>query len=367
MTFHDLKTEEDAKNTSPLLLQAAKKSTSIVPVWFMRQAGRALPEYRAIRGTGSILEAVEIPELAAEITLQPVKRYNVDAAVLYSDIMVPLKGIGFPIEILSGKGPYIAEPIRTKEDLDRLRIEELDISYVLETIRILKGELSVPLLGFAGGPFTVASYLIEGGPSKNFEATKALMLGDPQFWHKLMQLLTDLSISFLKAQVEAGADAIQLFDSWAGSLAPRHYQSHVLEYSKAVFDAIKPYRVPTIHFGVGTASLIPLMAGSGADVLGLDWRVEIDQVVDATGGRLAIQGNLDPTACLLPFDEVKKEAEMVLKSASRAPGYIFNLGHGVLPSTDPEILKRLVEFVHEHGRGIISAWKDQRQAEGLIR
>ncbi|NNN10591.1 MAG: uroporphyrinogen decarboxylase [Acidimicrobiaceae bacterium] len=361
MTFHLPKTDTDAEKSSPLLLQAAKKGTPIVPVWFMRQAGRALPEYRAIRGTGSILDAVEIPELAAEITLQPVKRYGVDAAVLYSDIMVPLKGIGFPIEILSGKGPYVAEPIRTKRDLDRIRIDELDVPYVLETIRILKGELSVPLLGFAGAPFTVASYLIEGGPSKNFEATKALMLGDPLTWHTLMQLLTDLSIAFLKAQVEAGADAIQLFDSWAGALAPRHYQRYVLDYSKSVFEALAPYQVPTIHFGVGTSSLIPLMADSGADVLGLDWRVEIDQVVEATGGRLAIQGNLDPTACLLPFEDVKREAEMVLKSASRAPGYIFNLGHGVLPSTDPEILKRLVEFVHEKGNGIISSHQEERR------
>jgi len=315
----------------------------------MRQAGRSLPEYRAVRGTGDILSAIAEPERVAEITLQPVRRYNVDAAVLYSDIMVPLHAIGFGVQIKPGVGPLIAETFRNKEDLARIRpLEpEQDTPYVLEAIRQLVRELTIPLIGFAGAPFTLASYLIEGGPSKNHGATKALMASEPALWADLLSRLADLSIASMRSQVEAGATALQLFDSWAGALSPYDYQHSVLPATRKVFEGVADLGVPCIHFGVATGELLTLMSDAGATVMGIDWRVPLGAARQRVGER-SIQGNLDPAICLAPWDVVERHARRILDDAGPV-GHVFNLGHGVLPETDPDTLKRLTAFVHESG------------------
>jgi uroporphyrinogen decarboxylase len=323
-----------------------------VPVWFMRQAGRSLPEYRAVRGSGSILDAIRDPELSAEITLQPVRRYGVDAAILYSDIVVPVAAIGFGVDIAPGVGPVVERPFEGAADLDRLRPldPEGDTGYVLETVRILVRELAVPLIGFAGAPFTVASYLVEGRPSRTYLKTKALMYGDPGLWHQLMERLTELAITSLRSQVENGAAAVQLFDSWAGALSPSDYERFVLPHSTAVFDAIGDLGVPRIHFGVSTGELLHLMAVAGADVVGVDWRVPLDLARQRVGPGYALQGNLDPAVCAAPWPAVAEAVRDVLARNAGHPGHIFNLGHGVMPELDPAILEQVVALVHEEGR-----------------
>lgn len=317
----------------------------------MRQAGRSLPEYRSIRGVGSILDAIREPDLAAEITLQPVRRYGVDAAILYSDIVVPIAAIGFGVDVAPGTGPVVPEPFRTRDDLTRIRPldPESDTPFVIETVRILSGELQVPLIGFAGAPFTVASYLIEGGPSRTYGRTKALMLGDPSLWHDLLDRLADLALASLCSQVGAGASAVQLFDSWAGALSPATYERYVLPHSRKVLAGVAELGVPSIHFGVTTGELLGLMGDAGADVVGVDWRVPLDLARQRVAPGKALQGNLDPAACLAGWDAVAGEARDVLARNAGNPGHIFNLGHGVLPETDPEILGRLVALVHEEG------------------
>ena len=323
-----------------------------VPVWFMRQAGRSLPEYRAVRGEGSILDAIHDPELSAEITMQPVRRYGVDAAILYSDIVVPVAAIGFGVDVAPGVGPVVSEPFRGRADLERLRPldPEADTPYVLETVRILVKELSVPLIGFAGAPFTVASYLIEGRPSRTYIHTKALMASDPSLWHDLMERLTDLAIVSLRSQVDAGASAIQLFDSWAGALAPPDYEEFVLPHSRRVLAAMADLGVPRIHFGVGTGELLRLMGDAGADVVGVDWRVPLDVARTRVAPGKALQGNLDPAICAAPWPVVAERVRDVLRRNAGHPGHIFNLGHGVLPELDPAILEQVVELVHAEGR-----------------
>jgi uroporphyrinogen decarboxylase len=318
----------------------------------MRQAGRSLPEYRAIRGTGSILDAIRDPELSTEITLQPVRRYGVDAAILYSDIVVPVAAIGFGVDIEPGVGPVVDQPFARAGDLDRLRPldPEADTPFVLETVRLLVRELDVPLIGFAGAPFTVASYLVEGRPSRNYLKTKALMYGDPALWHRLMERLTDLAITSLRSQVAHGASAIQLFDSWAGALSPADYERFVLPHSRTVFDAIGELGVPRIHFGVTTGELLGLMADAGADVVGVDWRVPLDLARRRVGPGRALQGNLDPAVCTAPWPAVADAVRDVLARNAGHPGHIFNLGHGVLPELDPEVLEQVVELVHREGR-----------------
>ena len=318
------------------------------PVWFMRQAGRSLPEYRAIRGEGSILDAIHKPEVAAEITMQPVRRYGVDAAILYSDIVVPIAAIGFGVDVAPGTGPVTERPFRSRADLDRVRpLEaELDIPYVLETIKILCGELEVPVIGFAGAPFTIASYLIEGRPSRTYERTKALMYGDPSLWHALLDRLADLAIATLRAQVGAGARAVQVFDSWVGELSAPDYESLVLPASKKVFEGVADLGVPLIHFGVGTGELLELMVAAGADVLGVDWRVPLDVARARVGDGVTLQGNLDPAVCLSEWPIVEQRARDVLRRSGDGQRHVFNLGHGVLPATDPGVLAQLVELVH---------------------
>jgi uroporphyrinogen decarboxylase len=321
-----------------------------VPVWFMRQAGRALPEYRKLRGEGSILDAIATPDLATEITLQPVRRYGVDAAVLYSDIVVPAAAIGFGVDVKQGTGPVIERPFRTRDDLARLRpLEpEADTPYVLETVRNLVAALGpTPLIGFAGAPFTVASYLVEGGPSRTYAMTKALMHGDPELWHDLMERLATIAIASLRSQIEAGASAVQVFDSWAGALSPPDYERFVLPASRKVFAAVADLGVPRIHFGVGTGELLGLMRDAGPDVVGVDWRVPLDEARRRIGPDHAVQGNLDPAVLAAPWPVVAEQVEDVLRRNGGRPGHVFNLGHGVLPDTDPDVLTRIVELVHE--------------------
>jgi uroporphyrinogen decarboxylase len=314
----------------------------------MRQAGRSLPEYRALRAEGTILDAVRRPELAAELTLQPVRRYGVDAAILYSDIVVPVHAIGFGVDIKAGVGPVVERPFRQAQDLGRLRPLEPDedTPWVQETIRHLAGELRVPLIGFAGAPFTVASYLIEGRPSRDYALTKQLMYSDPVTFAALLDRLADLAAASLQAQVDAGVNAVQLFDSWAGALAPDDYRRYVQPATAKVFAALDGCDVPRIHFGVGTAELLPLMAETGADVVGVDWRTPLDRARARLGPDVALQGNLDPAVCLAPWPVVADHARAILAAAGPGPGHIFNLGHGVLPQTDPDVLARLVDLVH---------------------
>ncbi len=337
-----------------LLLRACRgEPVERTPVWFMRQAGRSLPEYRAARGEGSILDAVRRPELAAELTLQPVRRYGVDAAILFSDIVVPLAAVGFGVDVLPGRGPVVERPFRSSADLDRLRplVPEADTPYVLDTVRILADTLGpVPLIGFAGGPFTVASYVIEGGASRDYARTKRLMHAEPRLWAALLDALADMAIAFLRSQVEAGAAAVQLFDSWAGALSPDDYARAVLPASRKVLSGLADLGVPRIHFGVGTGERLGLMAGAGAVVVGVDWRVPLDVARRRGGAGVALQGNLDPAVCLAPWVVVAAEARAVLaRGGGRA--HVFNLGHGVLPATDPDVLARLVDLVHRHEPG----------------
>jgi uroporphyrinogen decarboxylase len=323
----------------------------------MRQAGRSLPEYRALRGDGDILDAIRHPEMAAEATLQPVRRYGVDAAILFSDIMVPVAAVGFGVTVRPGVGPVTDTPFREATDLDRLRPLEppVDMPWVAEAVRLVVAELAgragreVPLIAFAGGPFTLASYLIEGQPSRDHPLTKRLMYSEPELWRELLQRLANLVIASLCDQVQAGAGALQVFDSWIGALSPRDYEAYVLPASRYIFEATAHLGVPRIHFGVGTGELLGLMAAAGADVIGVDWRVPLNIAAERVSGHgvTALQGNLDPVVCLAPWGTVEREARLVLAEATADLGHVFSLGHGVLPQTDPGILARLVELVHE--------------------
>jgi uroporphyrinogen decarboxylase len=340
---------------SPFIRACRNEPVPHTPVWFMRQAGRSLPEYLKVREGIPMLESCMRPELAAEITLQPVRRHKVDAAVYFSDIVVPLKAIGIDLDIKPGVGPVVADPIRTRQDLDRLRaLDPSDVPYVTEAVGLLTAELGqTPLIGFAGAPFTLASYLVEGGPSRNHERTKALMYGDPELWHDLLDKLADITAAFLKVQIEAGASAVQLFDSWVGALSPADYRRYVLPSSAKVFRAVAGHGVPRIHFGVGTGELLGLMGEAGADVVGVDWRVPLDEAARRVGPGKALQGNLDPAVLFAPTTAVESKTREVLSAAAQsATGHIFNLGHGVLPTTPPDALTRLVDFVHRTTQAI---------------
>ncbi len=338
--------------TVPFLDAARGVRAGRTPVWFMRQAGRSLPEYRAIRGEGSILDAIKQPQLAAQITLQPVQRYGVDAAVLFSDIVVPAHAVGFGIDVAPGTGPVADHPLRDRAGLARLRpLETGDVDYVVETVRILTGELpaEVPLLAFAGAPFTVASYLIEGRPSRDYRHTKALIHGDEALWHDVMERLTESAITFIDAQLANGATAFQLFDSWAGSLSRRDYDRYVLPHSQRVFDELRVRHpnAPSIHFGIGCDHLLESMHAAGPSVLGLDWRTTITDARRRLGPELVVQGNLDPALVLAGETVALDAAGQVLADNGASPGHIFNLGHGVHPDTDPGVLQAVVDLVHE--------------------
>jgi uroporphyrinogen decarboxylase len=334
---------------SPFIRACRRQPVPYTPVWFMRQAGRSLPEYKRVREGIPMLESCTRPELVAEITLQPLRRYDVDAAILYSDIVVPLRAVGVDVDIKPGVGPVIGSPIRTLADVERLRpLEPSDVPYITEAVKSLVGELGgKPLIGFAGAPFTLASYLIEGGPSRNHDRTRALMYADPELWHALMGRLATIATAFLQVQVEAGASAVQLFDSWVGVISPADYRQAILPHTSAIFGALAGSGVPRIGFGVGTGELLGLLAEAGADVVGVDWRTPLDEAARRTGGGKALQGNLDPAILLAGWDATEPRARAVLDSARGLDGHVFNLGHGVLPETDPGVLARLVDLVHE--------------------
>ena len=319
----------------------------------MRQAGRYLPEYRELRGDRDILATCKDPAQVVEVTMQPLRRMELDAAILFSDIMVPLAGVGVDVRIEPGRGPIVDTPVRGASDVERLRPLEpdQDVPEVLEAIRLLRKELSVPLIGFAGAPFTLASYLVEGGPSRNHELTKALMLSNTGTWDALMRALVAIVQPHLRAQVAAGAQALQVFDSWVGALDPDDYRAHVLPHMRGLFDSLIDLAVPVIHFGVGTGELLPLLREAGGTVMGIDWRTPLDEGWHRVGGsaNVAAQGNLDPAALLAPWEAVEAKARRVLERAGGRDGHIFNLGHGVLPPTPPETLQRLVDFVHAEG------------------
>ncbi|MCW2586129.1 MAG: hemE [Frankiales bacterium] len=330
---------------SAFLRACRREPVPHTPVWFMRQAGRALPEYRALREGTGMLETCYRPDLVTEITLQPVRRFGVDAAILFSDIVVPLKAVGVDLDIVPGVGPVVAEPFRTAADLDRLPPLE-GAPEITAAVQSLVGELgATPLIGFAGAPFTLASYLVEGGPSKDQRRTKALMYGDPQLWAQLMDRLATITLAFLRVQIDAGASAIQLFDSWVGALPAEDYRTYVQPHSARILAGVSD--VPRIHFGVGTGELLHDMGAAGADVVGVDFRVALDDAVRRIGPGKAVQGNLDPTVVFAPTEVVRAMTERVLEQGKAAEGHVFNLGHGVLPETDPDVLTRIVAHVHE--------------------
>jgi uroporphyrinogen decarboxylase len=329
---------------SAFLRACRREPVPHTPVWFMRQAGRALPEYRKLREGTAMLDSCMRPDMVTEITLQPVRRLGVDAAIFFSDIVVPLKAVGVDLDIVPGVGPVVASPFRAAADLPRALKSE-DVPYIAEAVGQLVGELGdTPLIGFAGAPFTLASYLVEGGPSKNHAKTKALMYGDPTLWSTLLDRLADITLAFLRVQIDAGASAVQLFDSWVGALPAADYRRFVLPHSARVLAGVAD--VPRIHFGVGTGELLADMAEAGADVVGVDWRVPLDEAVRRIGPGHAVQGNLDPTLVFSPDAVVREKVAEVLEAGKAAEGHVFNLGHGVLPETDPDVLKRIVDLVH---------------------
>jgi uroporphyrinogen decarboxylase len=345
-------TVPQAKNPGSRFLQACNRlAVDATPVWFMRQAGRYMPEYRRIREKYSLLEIVARPEIAAEVTLQPVRALGVDAAILFADILLPILPMGLELEFARGEGPVIHNPVRTMEDVGLLRqVDPLtDLGHVLATIRILRQELGeIPLIGFSGAPFTIASYVIEGGASRDFLRTKSLMYNAPHVWQALLDMLAGVLADYLVAQVQAGAQAVQVFDSWVGVLSPHDYQRYVLPYSRRVLQAVQSIGVPVIHFGTGTATLLRLMKQAGGTVIGLDWRIPLDEGWDLVGEEVAIQGNLDPAVLFAPLPELRRQVHEVLRRAGGRPGHIFNLGHGILQHTPVESVKAVVEMVHEY-------------------
>jgi uroporphyrinogen decarboxylase len=341
----------DPRRDARYLRAARGLPVDTTPVWFMRQAGRALPEYRKVRERASLLEITRDPDLCTEVTLQPVRRLGVDAAIIFADITTPLVGLGVDFDIKPGVGPVIERPLRTLEDVEALRPFEPEpaVAPLLEAIGRVRRESPVPLIGFAGAPFTLACYLVEGGPSRDFRLTRRLMHESPPLWTALLDRLVDMTVGYLRAQVAAGAEALQVFDSWVGGLSPLDYERRVMPFMRRLFDGIGGLGVPVTHFGVGTAGILALQAAAGGDVIGLDWRIALADGRRLVGDR-AVQGNLDPTLLLGPWESVAEAAGWILQQNAGGPGHIFNLGHGVLPDTDPDHLARLVDLVHDHGR-----------------
>ena len=327
-----------------------REPVDCTPVWFMRQAGRYMPEYQAVRASHSILEVCKTPELAAQVTLQPVERFPVDAAIIFADILLPLEPMGIRFEFAEGEGPVIQNPIRDRADVERLQVSDGSaLAYVGDSIKQARKALSglVPLIGFAGAPFTLASYAIEGGGSKQYLVTKQFMYREPEAWHRLMDKLARVVTNYLQLQIQAGAQAVQLFDSWVGCLSPGDYEEYVLPHVQLIFEGVKQEGVPLIHFGTGTAALLRLMRKAGGDVIGVDWRVHLDDAWATIGYDVAIQGNLDPVSLFAPLHEIERRVEDILRRAGGRPGHIFNLGHGILPNTPMEQVAATVELVHK--------------------
>jgi uroporphyrinogen decarboxylase len=333
----------------PLLVRACRReAVERTPVWFMRQAGRSLPQYREIRKRFGLFDIVRRPELCAEVTLQPVDAHGVDAAVMFTDIMFPVLGMGVDVELVENVGPVIAQPIATAADVERLRVSEPEESapFILEAVGLVREQLAPEraVIGFCGGPFTVAGYLIEGKPSREFAKVKALMYREPDVWHSLCDKLADQFARYVAGKVRAGADVIQVFDSWVGALSVDDYEEFVAPYSARILAAVD---VPTIHFGTGTTHLLPAMAAAGGDVVGLDWRLPLDRGWELAGDDRGVQGNLDPAVLLGPWERIEAATRVILERAGGRSGHVFNLGHGVPPETDPAVLRRLTEYVQE--------------------
>jgi uroporphyrinogen decarboxylase len=339
--------------TSRFLKACRREPVDATPVWFMRQAGRYMAEYRALRERHSLLEICRIPDLATEVTLQPVRRIEVDAAILFSDLLLPLEPMGLPFDFVKGEGPQLETPIETPADIERLRTFEPReaLGHVLDAIRQIQRELAgrIPLIGFAGAPFTLASYAIEGGHSNNFARTKALMYGHPDAWHALCDKFATIVSDYLVAQIEAGVDAVQVFDSWVGTLSAADYREFALPHTRRIFQAVDG-RVPTIHFGTGTATILGELREAGGDVIGVDWRIPIDTAWQRIGDDRAVQGNLDPTVLLGPSHRMFSQTDDILSRVAGRPGHIFNLGHGILPSTPVEHVQMLAQYVHSSSR-----------------
>ncbi len=341
-----------ATGVDPVFLRAARRQPADhTPVWFMRQAGRYMAEYRKIRERHTLLEICAQPELACEVTLQPIRAFSFDAAILFADILLPLIPLGLNLRFATGEGPVIDNPVRRAGDVERLRpvtVEE-DLGHVLEAVRLIRKELPghVPLIGFAGAPFTVASYAIEGGSSRHFIETKKLMYGAPDVWRAFMERLTDVLVAYLAGQIEAGAQTVQVFDSWVGALSAEEYRTHVQPYSRRIFEQLQARGVPMIHFGVNTHHLLEDLRDAGGDVIGLDWRVPLDEEWQRLGYDRGVQGNLDPIALFAPKAELERQVRDVLRRADGRPGHIFNLGHGIVPQTPVDSVRRVVDLVHE--------------------
>jgi uroporphyrinogen decarboxylase len=339
--------------TSRFLKACRREPVDATPVWFMRQAGRYMSEYRKLREKHSLLELCRTPDLATEVTLQPVRRIEVDAAILFSDLLLPLEPMGLPFDFIKGEGPQIERPIESSDDIDRLRTFDPreKLGHVLDAIRLVQRELAgrVPLIGFAGAPFTLASYAIEGGHSSNFARTKSLMYGHPDAWHRLCEKFAMVVSEYLIAQIDAGVDAVQVFDSWVGALGPADYREFAMPHTKRIFDTIGR-RVPTIHFGVGTATILESIRDAGGDVVGVDWRSPLDEAWERIGYDRAVQGNLDPTLLLGPTTRLLDAAEDIVRRAGNRPGHVFNLGHGILPSTPLEHVQMVARHVHSVSR-----------------
>jgi uroporphyrinogen decarboxylase len=341
--------DEDALVNDRFLRACRREPVDVTPVWLMRQAGRYMPEYRALRERHSLLELCRTPELAVEVTLQPIRAFGFDAAILFSDLLIPLAPLGLPFDFHSGDGPVVEKPIRSRADVEALRRFEPreELGMVLEAIRLLRRELQVPLIGFAGAPFTLASYAIEGGRSSNFAKTKGLMYSEPETWHLFAGLLADVVADYLRAQVEAGAQAVQVFDSWIGALDEKDYLEFVFPHVRRIFDGLDGLDVPKIHFGTATGHLLAVQREAGGTVIGVDWRTPLDEGWERAGTDVAIQGNLDPTLLFAPRELLLARVDDVLQRAGGRPGHIFNLGHGILPGTPVENVRALVDHVHE--------------------
>ncbi|MCB9155454.1 MAG: uroporphyrinogen decarboxylase [Caldilineae bacterium] len=351
--------EQEPQNVSlansRFLRACRRESVDTTPIWLMRQAGRYMAEYRALRERYTILELIKAPELACEVTMQPINAFDLDAGIIFADILPPLEGMGLHLEFIKGEGPHIDNPVRTAADIDGLRVTlpEESLWFTLEAVRLARRELDgrgLPLIGFSGAPFTLASYAIEGGSSRNHVHAKSLMMGEPALWARLMEKLTEVVGQYLLAQARAGANALQVFDSWVGQLSPDDYRRHVLPYSQRAIGIARQAGVPVIHFGTDTNGMLELIRDAGGDVIGVDWRINLAEAWQRLGNGVSIQGNLDPVALFAPWPELRERARRVLDSAASAgrPGHIFNLGHGILPGTPVDTVRRLVDFVHEY-------------------
>jgi uroporphyrinogen decarboxylase len=350
-----VKTSSDPLEDSRFLCACRRQPTDATPIWLMRQAGRYMVEYRTLREKYTILQIIKTPELACEVTLQPINAFDLDAAIIFADILPPLEGMGLELDFIRGEGPTIYNPIRTADDVECLRVlpAEEALGFTLEAIRLARPELDsrgIPLIGFSGAPFTLASYAIEGGGSRNRVEVKNMMMSQPELWHSLMSKLSEVAGHYLLAQAHAGAHALHLFDSWVGELSPSDYVRYVLPYSRRAIEIASQSEVPIIHFGTNTNGMLPLMKAAGGDVIGVDWRIDLAQAWQILGDEVSIQGNLDPVALFADWEALQSRARYILDSVKGKPGHIFNLGHGILPETPIDNVRRLVDFVHEYSQ-----------------